>query len=298
MALLVPLLLLNGCTGTKDGPIDTGDAEPPMEHLFSFAILADPHIAGVPEHETRLQTAVTWINETAQERDCELVLVVGDVGWGAGLERSKELLDGLEVPYVPLVGDNEIHTGDDERYNTVYQPQFDLLATQFDDWSKAPVPVDHPLGEPAWLQNLAFEHKGVRFVGSDHIVRGVEGNLGELGSLNDFEGGTWPFLEAQLSDAASRPLESIVMAGHIPLMFGMLNVEQLEKVEVLIGPVADHVHAQYAGHLHIDYEETVDAGFELYVVDATWDDEITVRMVEVSGNGERMAYDQDLVVLE
>jgi hypothetical protein len=88
------------------------------------------------------------------------------------------------------------------------------------------------------------------------------------------------------------------MAGHIPLMFGMLNVEQLEKVEVLIGPVADHVHAQYAGHLHIDYEETVDAGFELYVVDATWDDEITVRMVEVSGNGERMAYDQELVVVE
>ncbi len=296
------LVLACSCAlfGCSDEPRDTASDPLPLESLFSFVVLADPHIAGVLEHEERLEKAIDWVNEHAEERGLELVLVVGDIGWSSGLERSRELLDELSIPYVPLVGDNEVQTDDEERYQETYASQFEVLSDTFEDWYKAPVPVLHPAsGEMAWLQNLSFEYKGVRFVGADTIVRGVRGSLGELGSLNDYDGGTWPFLGEVFSDAEFRTRESIVLAGHVPMMMGALDLQQMAEVEILLGPVGDWVHAHYAGHLHIDYEEYIyAAGYELYVTDATWDDEITLRVVDVSGNEEEMAYAQDVVRVE
>jgi len=297
MLVLGWLCALVGCDSDIQ---DTAAESLPVETLFSFVVLADPHIAGPPEHEERLELAIEWINQHAAQRELELVLVVGDIGWSTGLERSRELLDGLQVPYVPLVGDNEIQTGDEQRYQEIYASQFELLSDTFDAWYKAPVPVTHPgSGETVWPQNLSFEHKGVRFVGADTVVRGVRGTLGELGSLNDYAGGTWPFLAEVFSDAEFRPRESIVLAGHVPMMVGALDLQQMAQVETLLGPVGDWVHAHYAGHLHVDYEESVyAAGYELYVTDATWDDDITLRIVEVSGNEQQVAYSQELVRVE
>lgn len=289
-----------GISGCQTPPADSGELALEVEPLFSFVVLADPHIAGPIEHEQRLEKAVGWINEHADERTMELVVVVGDIGWSSGLERSRELLDALEIPYVPLMGDNEVQTDDEERYHQVYASQFEVLSETLDDWYQAPAPVVHPdSGEMAWLQNLTFEHKGVLFVGADTIVRGVRGSLGELGSLNNYEGGTWPYLTEVLSDAEFRPLESIVLAGHVPMMLGSLDLQQMAEVETLIGPVGDWVHGHYAGHLHIDYEEDIyEAGYELFVTDATWDDEITLRIVNVAGNEQEMVYTQELVWVE
>jgi hypothetical protein len=281
---------LTHCGG---GTEDTADSvEPEMEELFSFVVLADPHIAGPLEHEQRLEKAVNWINAAAAERAIEVVVVVGDIGWGAGLERSRELLDALEVTYVPLIGDNEVQTDDELRYTEVYASQFERLEDELDEWMKVGNAVVHPdSGEMVWLQNLRFEHKGVLFVGIDTIVRGVKGTLGELGTLNDYPGGSWPFLEEVLSDAEFRPFESIVLAGHVPIMLGALDVQQMAEVATTIGPVGEWVYAHYAGHLHVDYEATLhDQGIELFVTDATWDDHISLRVVTVSGNGVRMEY--------
>lgn len=295
--LLVCGIVLLGCVEETQ---DTATDPLPLESLFSFVVLADPHIAGPLEHEERLEQAIEWVNEHVETRDLELVLVVGDIGWSSGLERSRELLDGLSIPYVPLIGDNEVQTDDEERYHETYASQFEVLSDTLEDWYKAAAPVEYSdSGELAWLQNLSFEHKGVRFVGADTVVRGVRGSLGELGSLNDYEGGTWPFLEEVFSDAEFRPKESIVLAGHVPMMMGALDLQQMAAVETLLGPVGDWVHAHYAGHLHIDYEESIyTAGYELYVTDATWDDDITLRVVDVSGNEEEMAYSQELVRVE
>ena len=288
-------IMLAGCSAKSQ---DTADSvEPEMEELFSFVVLADPHIAGSIEHEERLQKAIDWINGTAAEGSLELVLVVGDIGWGAGLERSRELLDLLEVTYVPLIGDNEIQTDDEFRFTEVYASQFERLEDELDGWMKVGESTIHPeSGEAVWLQNLRFEHKGVLFVGLDTIVRGVKGTLGELGTLNDYEGGSWPFLEEVLSDAEFRPYESIVLAGHVPIMLGALDVMQMAEVATTIAPVGEWVYAHYAGHLHVDHEETLyDQGMELFVTDATWDDNISLRVVTVSGNGLRMEYSHESV---
>lgn len=288
-------LVLAGCSAQNQ---DTADSvEPAMEELFTFVVLADPHIAGPIEHEERLQKAIGWINGAAVQRNIEVVLVVGDIGWGAGLERSRELLDLLEVTYVPLIGDNEVQTDDELRYTEVYASQFERLEDELDGWMKVGEPAVHPdSGETVWLQNLRFEHKGVLFVGLDTIVRGVKGTLGELGTLNDYEGGSWPFLKEVLSDAEFRPYESIVLAGHVPIMLGALDVMQMAEVAITIGPVGEWVYAHYAGHLHVDHEATLhDQGIELFVTDATWDDNISLRVVTVSGNGVRMEYSHESV---
>jgi len=286
-----------GCACASDSSTSTDSAEAPLEHSFSFVVLADPHIAGSVEHEERLSEAVAWINTESEARRIELVLVVGDIGWSTGLERSRELLDELEVTYVPLIGDNEVQTDDEERYTEVYASQFERLSDELDEWDKQIGSVIHPVsGEPAWLQNLRFEHRGVLFVGLDTIVRGVKGNLGELGSLNNYAGGSWPFLEQVLSDAEFRPYESIVLAGHVPIMLGALDTQQMTDVATLVGPVGEWVYAHFAGHLHIDHEQVLDdQGFNLYVTDATWDDNITLRVVDVYSNGERMEYSHETV---
>jgi hypothetical protein len=295
------LLFWVGCGGgsSKEVAEDSSDVEAPLEEQFSFVVLADPHIAGVPEHEERLALAVEWINAEAEGRAIELVLVVGDIGWSSGVERSRELLDGLNIPYVPLMGDNEVQTASEERYAEVYASHFEHLAGELDSWVKLEGPVVHPeSGEMAWLQNLRFEHRGVLFVGLDTVIRGVEGRLGELGSLNDFPGGSWPFLQDTVSTAEFRPEESIVIAGHVPIMLGALDVRQMAEVATVLGPVGEYVYAHFAGHLHIDHEQNIEeSGIELFVTDATWDDEIRLRVVTVLSNEQRFAYEHELVVV-
>ena len=297
MTGLMGLLFMTGCMGGSSE--DSSSAEASLEEQFSFVVLADPHIAGVPEHEERLALAVEWINAAAGERGIELVLVVGDIGWSTGVERSRELLDELDVNYVPLMGDNEIQTNSEERFVEVYESQFEHLAEELEDWVKLDGPVVHPeSGELAWLQNLRFEHRGVLFVGLDTMVRGVDGRLGELGSLNDYPGGSWPFLQDTVSDAEFRQEESIVIAGHIPLMLGALDVQQMAEVATVLGPIGEYVYAQFAGHLHIDHEQNLEeSGIDLFVTDATWDDEIRLRVVTVWSNEQRFAYEHELVVV-
>ena len=121
-----------GSGGAEDTSMDSSMVDPPLEDLFSFVVLADPHIAGPVEHEERLEKAVDWINASAEERGIDLVLVVGDIGWSTGLERSRELLDALEVTYVPLIGDNEVQTDFEEQYTEVYASQFERLEDELD----------------------------------------------------------------------------------------------------------------------------------------------------------------------
>ena len=294
MSRLLLVSSLAACAGSGDR-VDSGDSQA-MSPLFSFAVIADTHISNNPEHEARLAEAVAWINQ--QDPPLALVLVVGDVGWGTpGLARALELLEILEPPFVPLIGDNEVQAGDEALFEQTFAAHFQTLSTTLDDWQKAPSPVWHPtLEEEFTLQNLRFEHGGVRFVGLDLGVRGVSGSLGELGSFNDYAGGTWPWLEAALEDAGERREGSIVLASHIPLMLGAFDLEGISRIEETLLPHQAQVHAEYAGHLHVDYSEE-EHGFELHVIDALWDDDKTLRVVEVSGNADAIAYKQVPVLL-
>lgn len=274
-------------------PSDSGSAPVvPTEVAFRFVVVADSHVTGDPsENLDRLNRAVEWINAHAEEDDLELVLVVGDIGWGNGLQPAFDSLSALSMPWVPINGDNEVQLGSEEAYDTTFRPQYEALAGQLDEWTMVETPVEDPeVGATAWYHDLAFSFGGMRFVGLDWASRTINEVLGELGDLHDFDGGTWPFFVEQVEGAADGPEENVVMFSHIPMHFPMFDLDELVRMEEVTAPLADHLWADLAGHYHGSASETEeDLGFDLHVTDATWDDLVEVRIVEVRANDERFA---------
>jgi len=298
---LLAVLFTGACAVDSDDD-DSGDgpgSPPEAEHLFDFVVLADPHIAGPIEHEDRLATAVSWVNDHHAEYGIDLALILGDIGWGPGLEPSRTFLDALEVPYVPVIGDNVVVAGGEAAFEETFASAFTRLEKEVGNWEKADLPVWHEsAGADAWLQNTRFEHRGVLFVSQDWNVRDETGILAEFGEFNDVPGGSWEWLDAALQGAESRADESVVLLSHVPMAPVAFDVEERARVAARIATLKDKVFANFAGHLHVDYEEDFpEAGYSTFVTDATWDDEITLRRVSVFGDGERMSYEQELVVV-
>lgn len=301
VTLTLSLLALSACPPGEPGDDDdVGGPPPPMEHLYDFVVIADPHIAGPIAHETRLAAAVNWVNEHREEYGIELTVVLGDVGWSGGLDPARALLEGLDVPFVPVIGDNEVQTGEEALFEETFAPQFTVLEGALVDWGRAALPVWHDQAEAdAWLQNTRFEHEGVLFISQDWNVRGLTGPLSEFGDFNDVAGGSWEWLTAELEGASERPDESIVLLSHVPMAPAVFDIAERERFAELVTPIGDKVFANFAGHLHVDYEEEFpEVGYTTIVTDATWDDEVTVRRVRVLGNGVGMRYEQELVVIE
>jgi hypothetical protein len=270
-----------------------------MEPQFSFVVFADCHVTGEGARADTLRTIVDWINTEAATRQIELVLVLGDIGWDAGITIARGILDQLTVPYVPLTGDNEIHNGVEADFESTFGPQLTYLETVLDNWQAAPWPVWNPdAEEDSWLQNFSFDHRGVHFIGVDWCDRGEEGLTGEFGTLHDFEGGSWPWLESDLAGHEMGEANSVLMASHIPMHNGAFDVAEMSAIKELVDPYKDNVYANLAGHVHLSYELTVADVYEVYVTAATWyDDLINLRVVSVAGNGESFAYTHELVVV-
>jgi hypothetical protein len=274
-------------------------AEP--EHVFSFVVLADPHIVEPSERDVRLAAAVDWINQAVDARSVELVVVVGDIGWGEGLTRSKDLLDALAVPYVPVLGDNEVHLDSEAAFEDVFGPQYAALSDRFDGFEH-PEPGSHnpEWDATSWFQNVAFDYRGLRFVGLDWVSRDDHAILGELANLHDFEGGTFPWFSDQIEAVTDEKEEHVLLFSHHPMMMlpGAFNVEDLARVTGVTSPKAAAVSAAFAGHFHFDHDEYVhEGGYDVHVTDATWDDENTVRLVEVWQEGTVFRLVHELVVV-
>ena len=308
--MLAPLswvLLLLGCpadpeTDSVDSALpDTGEA-PPYEPLFGFAVLADPHLYGSAENDARAEAAVAWINEHAAERDIELVLIVGDIAWNTGIETAPALLGALEMPWVPITGDNEIQSEDQQAFFEAFEPQWQALSSQLEGFTYVLMPVDNPEHEiQSWFDQQVFTHRGVTFIGLDWCSRIVGGLFGEMADLHDFEGGTLPWFEGVLAELEAPAGDSVVMYSHHPMHLspGAFDLDEMATLEALIAPYGDAVYANFGGHYHDDGESGPESGlWEAYVTDATWDDENRVRVVAVSGNGNRFAYEHELISVE
>lgn len=306
----MPLLLLLSCAPDAPGDsasaqaadsADTGEA--PYEPLFTFAVLADPHVNGEGASAERLRTAVAWIDAEAQTRGIELVLVLGDIGWPeSGLIVADEVLSELDVPWVPILGDNEVQYEGEEPFDRVFADQYAALSATFQNFRRGDTPVDNPdVGAQSWFQDLSFDHRGVHFVGLDWCSRQIGVVEGEMADLHDFAGGTWGWLEEDLAGMGDGPDRRVVFASHNPMHMspGAFDVTELETLDALLGAYADALYASFGGHYHGNGEEADDErSIEVYVTDATWDDELTVRLVQVSGNGEAMAYAHEIVEIE
>jgi hypothetical protein len=305
-ALPCAVLLLAGCPAPAE---DTHDSHPedtgtliPLEPAFTFAVLADPHLYGSADHEARAVAAVEWLNANADSMDIELLLIVGDIAWNEGIEGAPALFGQLSFPWVPVTGDNEIQSDDEQAFFEAFEPHWQALAGQLEGFTYAAMPVDNPEHErQSWFTNNVFTHRGVTFVGLDWCTRHQGGVFGEMADLHQFEDGTYTWLEATLTSLDEPARESVVMFSHHPMHLspGAFDLEEMEALEGLVEPYGDLVYANFGGHYHADGESSPDSGlYEVHVTDATWDDDNTLRLVHVSGNGARFAYEQELVVVE
>lgn len=296
------LLLALACAGSPDDTAAPADSAPlPAPELkFRYVVIGDPHVSDpTGDARDRLDRAVAWINAEASARDLRLAIVVGDIAWDDGVEPALASLDALTIPWVPINGDNEVHLGAEESYSVAFEPQYDALAGTFDDWEKAPTQVDNPeWGVPSWFHNMAFTYEGIRFVGIDWASRDPNALLGEFGELHDFPGGSFPFFEEQITRSSVGNTENVVIFTHIPMHFGAFDVDEMDRIKAVTAPLGAHVWADLAGHYHASASETVeDAGYDLHVTDATWDDEIELRLVEVWVAGDAFAPITELVVV-
>lgn len=315
---MLPLLLLACTSAPSGGPGDTGDpgdlldgggadtgqVDPgPVEPLFSYALVADPHVTGPGDRVDRLVQALQWVEAEREARDIELVFVLGDIAWADGWEEAVTALQTLSVPWMPVQGDNPIQVGEEPGFEQHFGAQLAQLGEALPGWSRAPLPVDDPVnGGQAWLQNYGFDHQGVRFIVLDWNSRVIGGAWGEMPDLHDFEGGTLPFLRQELDGLDADGLdERVVLLTHMPMIQGPGSFDVAEgKVLIdLLGPRADLVAANHAGHLHGSAEgDWPECGMLVDTTDATWDDVVSVRIVSVGQDRVKLHYDNVVVELE
>ena len=256
---------------------------PPSE-WWTFAIITDLHIGrGYPDYggegvgliedqevagqdyylTERLNDTVEWVNGYKSEYNISFVTVLGDIsdsGEYSELKKAKDILDRLDVPYIPVIGNHDIwpYTQDEEfeyvRYfEYVFKDQLEKLERDPSfNLRKQPNP------EPKDLQNYAFSYNGVKFIILDCVARepafGIGPGVGADAVLWD---NTLNWLTENLH-ANARAREPTIILSHHPLIwseaaaFSMIEITTID--EAIRISDAD-VLAGFAGHIHGFYDE-------------------------------------------
>lgn len=269
------------------------------ESLWSFAIIADPHIQGSLDHKTKLENCVEWINRNAKNKLIKMVFVLGDIAWGKDgkhVLEAKEILDRLAVPYIPLIGDNDIG-GDpygELHFAGIFEPQYILLSTLLQNWQKASVHVWNPeLERNSYFQNFSFDYNGVHFVAPD-----LSSRIAEDTELHNFSGGTWSWFVDDIAKCQKNREESIVIISHPPMCnyFGLarysMTPSEFNLLKDFTVKYADYIYANFSGHFHLNGVVDVknSAGYKVYLTDATFDDKNSIRVVYVLSFLKRVYY--------
>jgi hypothetical protein len=290
---------------------------------FSIAVIADPHCTGGQEHWDRLDSAVNWVNENKDAKKIELVVLVGDMAWGGSyLSNIRQRLEGLTMPYLPVIGDNEVNAGDEATFNTVFSSHFDYLASLFgDSWAKSPVPVLDPrTGQHLYLQNYSFDYKGLHIMCTDWGTRNPGPGLeSEQAELFDFEGGTWPWFKQDMESSIGEAQNNILVFSHHPMHvspvypliradLGAFSVNDFKTITNFTLPFKDYFYANYAGHYHVPwYQDVSQGGYKLYVVRSLHQpsqlantqmlEEPTLELINVTRKGSVFSYKNLLAFL-
>lgn len=283
---------------------------------FSFAIIADPHINGNVDHKGKFISAVDWIISNKNKKDIELVFVLGDIAWGGyrserNLKIARAILDRLNhsgIPYIPVIGDNEIQRRCEKEFDVIFKKQYQYLGSVLGHWRKAPTPVNG-----MYLQNFSFDYKGCHLVSCDFNSRkpGDEG-----GELHDFPGGSWPWFKKDIETFPKVKRESIVILTHIGMFrTGFASADQylfsqdeMNRVKSFLYDHREYVDSNYAGHIHQNWHSVVWSGlfttvYHVRTTDETWhcrqwpeaeDKGVTIRLVQVNSDGNKVSYIQQL----
>jgi len=170
---------------------------------YSFAIFADPHVT---TNAAKLKEAVSKVN-TAYP-NVKFVIVLGDLIQGeeataadytTQFNNAKTALDGLTVPYIPIIGNHDVWcnlsggnitlqdgtttipvytdtTYPEAIFDQVFGPVYAGLATKLPGWTKqGGMPItpnpNNSAFPPTYFQNFAFDWGDFHFVCLDFCAR-------------------------------------------------------------------------------------------------------------------------------
>ena len=327
---ILALIALVACHGDDSGASDS--AQDSERCAFSFVILTDTHIGeGVEDHGTAgwddeqgggiesdseaiLARAVADTNALAAAADGpSFALVLGDLsdsGERSELQRAHELLEALQIPWLPLLGNHEMwpYAYDTEQgayaeadgpvgdgvMLDVFAPAFKQGAADLPSLVRAPAVWNPEIDAESSFVNFAFSHCGVRFVALDFTTRmhagsGYPGVASEA-VLHDFEGGSWPWVLADLAEGPGAEAETVVVLAHHPITNSALvsldssSFEMASDTLTQLG-LDQRIAAFFGGHLHIDSEQQGPAGIPAVLTAATKEG-TPPRVVHVSAQGE------------
>jgi len=157
---------------------------------WTFAIITDLHIGrGYPDYSgedyyltERLEKVVEWINENHNdpEYNIKFVAVLGDIANSAKLselQKAKEVLDNLEIPYIPVIGNHDVwsdgEADGDSYFNEIFNDDFfnQQCGKLGVAWSNGRTVEKLKKAGDSYLQNYAFTYKGINFVSLDFVNR-------------------------------------------------------------------------------------------------------------------------------
>lgn len=275
---------------------------PGAQYKFSFVHITDTHIGeGFSDYGTAgfyndsmpiidtskparaLQEAVKWINFHEQDKNIKFVLVSGDLTGSA--EKSeflkfKEIMSGLSVPYVPVIGNHDIwpyvryqneapYASGDSIMNEIFADVYDKGKLFFDNWNdgtRLSKTYNPETQRSSYLQNFSFEYDHFIFYGLDfnprYHVNKAEPGIGPEAQLMDWNGGTFRWLKNELANNPNKRNHNVCFISHHPATDNILvilsnfvfDAAEYNTLWNGLTPYKNNLGVWMAGHIHIDYD--------------------------------------------
>jgi predicted phosphodiesterase len=278
--------------------------KPRVDSQYTFAILSDIHIGESHASTTNTMAAVEKINSLITERNIKFVFITGDLtssSYYTQWPAAKKILNQLNVPYLPIIGNHDIWP-----YNSTWEapaPNGDVLfaKTMADDLNNVTIGsswfynTDGPVWDPtygveSYFQNFEIKIGRLVFYGLDWNSRrhalSVLGYKGSMpgGSLYDFPGGTFQWLQQRLKLLSSSPdqFNQVVFLQHQPFRtpwwgpswLMTFTSEEKAKFRSMISNImpVEKYWGVFAGHFHIWYNGTA---FDEWPTFMQWETEAT-----------------------